>query len=228
MGGQKVKFFSVIFMVLIVFSGCAAHKDYAPLSRFEAETYETKEKGAVSDRLLIWRASLTIEVDSVAETLPKVSSIIEKKDGYIENKWISGNDKDRATLTVRVPSNELTGVLDELSHLGKEKNRHLSSKDVTDQYIDTEARLKNALALRDRLRGLLDRAKEVKEIIEIEKELTRIQSEIDSMEGRLKKMKGQIDFASITLNLEEKTILGPLGYLFKGIGWVLTKLFVIN
>lgn len=228
MTGLYKKRLPFLLGILFLLSGCAAARDYAPSPLFEGSARESEKSMAASDRLIVWRASLTLEVDAVGETLPIVSAIIEKKGGHIENKWISGNDKEHARLTIRVPSKELKVVLDEFSRLGREQHRHIASEDVTEKYIDTEARLKNAIALRDRLKGLLDKAKEVKEILAIEKELTRIQSDIDSMEGRLKKLKGQIDFASITLTLEEKRVLGPLGYLFKGIGWIIKKLFVIK
>jgi hypothetical protein len=50
----------------------------------------------------------------------------------------------------------------------------------------------------------------------------------DSMEGRIKALKGQVDYATVTLSLNRKPILGPLGYLFKGIWWGVEKLFVIR
>ena len=113
-----------------------------------------------------------------------------------------------------------------LETLGEVTGRNLSSEDVTEQYIDTDARLKNHIVLRDRLKKLLDRAQKVDEVLAIEKELTRVQSEIDSMEGRLKALRGQIDLAAVHLTIERRTILGPLGYVFKGIGWTVKKLFV--
>ena len=49
-----------------------------------------------------------------------------------------------------------------------------------------------------------------------------------TMEGRLKKLRSQVQYASVNLFLERETVLGPLGYLGKGILWVLEKLFVIQ
>ena len=82
--------------------------------------------------------------------------------------------------------------------------------------------------MRNRLKQLLNNAENVSDILQIEKELTRIQSEIDSMEGLIKTLGNNVDYAIITIQLELKTILGPLGYIAKGIGWVIKKLFIIR
>ena len=106
--------------------------------------------------------------------------------------------------------------------------RDLSSTDVTEEYVDIEARRTNLLALRDRLRALLDRATEVKDVVAIETELNRVQSELDSLDARMKALKGQVDYATLSVHLTRKPILGPLGYAAKGIWWVIEKLFVIR
>jgi len=187
---------------------------------------DTTENRPEADRMIIWTASLTLEVNNISDSINEITSIIKGSGGYIENKSISGEESGH--LKLRVPSKNITSIVDKIAKLGSEKRRNISSEDVTEQYIDTEARLKNAIALRNRLKDLLDKAKDVKDILAIERELTRIQSDIDSMEGRLKKLKGKIDFASIDLYLEQKTILGPLGYLAKGIGWFIKKLFILK
>jgi hypothetical protein len=117
---------------------------------------------------------------------------------------------------------------------GTVQRRHVKGEDVTEQYVDVETRLKNNLALRDRFRDLLAKAKDVKEILLIEAELNRIQSEIDSMEARMRVLKDQIQMSTIRVSLEQQvppkpaTIYGPLGYLYKGAEWFVVKLFVIR
>ena len=84
------------------------------------------------------------------------------------------------------------------------------------------------------VKQLLGKASSVQDILQIESELNRIQSEIDSMEARMRILKDQIQMSTITVELrqqaEEKprTIYGPLGYLYKGAEWFVTKLFVIR
>jgi DNA-binding FrmR family transcriptional regulator len=182
--------------------------------------------GVETERLHVLTASQTVEVKEIASAMKQVDSVIQKSGGYVQSQSV--REEEQAYLVLRVPAPQLRQVLDAVAALGSEESRSVASQDVTEQYIDAEARLKNAIALRDRLKALLGQAKGVKDILEIEKELTRVQSDIDSMEGRLKKLKGQVDFAQIDLALKRKKILGPLGYIVYGIGWVIQKLFVIN
>jgi hypothetical protein len=181
---------------------------------------------AETERLHVLTASQTVEVKEIASAMKQVDSVMQKSGGYVQSQSV--REEGQAYLVLRVPAPQLRPMLDAMAALGSEESRSVASQDVTEQYIDTEARLKNAIALRDRLKALLVQAKGVKDILEIEKELTRVQSDIDSMEGRLKKLKGQVDFAQIDLTLKRKKILGPLGYIVYGIGWVIQKLFVIN
>jgi len=184
-----------------------------------------KAAQAAADRLLIKRASLEIEADDVAKTAQEAASIADGVGGYVENTWTGD---ERASLTLRVPAAELGDILDRLAALGKEKERRVSSEDVTDTVIDLEATLKNKIALRDRLRALLERAKDVKEVLAVEEQLTRLQSEIDSMEGRLKSLRGKVQLATIDLSIQRKHILGPVSYVAKGVGWLIAKLFIIR
>ena len=209
---------------LMVNMGCASKNPPRPLSSNSVAGLMEEAPG--SGRMIVWTASLTLEVNAIDKVIPAVNAIVEENGGYIENKTITPQKSGR--IKIRIPSKQLVPIMDQLAQLGDEKERSISSMDLTDQYIDTEARLSNALALQDRLKQLLDKAKDVQDILAIEKELTRIQSDIDSMEGRLKKLKGQVDFATIGLYLDQKTIFGPLGYVAKGIAWVIKKLFIIR
>ena len=81
------------------------------------------------------------------------------------------------------------------------------------------------------LERLLDQATDVKDILAIETELNRVQGDVDSMEARIKALKGRVDYAVLDLHLSQKPpakILGPLGYLLKGLFWTVEKLFVIR
>lgn len=179
-----------------------------------------------SDRMLIWKAYLSIQVWSVSNAVSEAIALAERQGGFVEKKSDRGDES--ASLTVRVPAKSFNTVLSSLETLGTVTYRNIEGEDVTEQYIDVEARLKNKMVLRDRLKQLLEKATEVKDILSIETELNRVQADIDSMEGRIKSLKGQVEYATVTISLDRKPILGPLGYLFKGLWWGVGKLFVIR
>jgi hypothetical protein len=74
----------------------------------------------------------------------------------------------------------------------------------------------------------------VKDVLSVESELTRLQTDIDSIEGRLKRMDTDIQFSAVDVKLsprepaKPRRIVGPLGYLYVGTKWFITKLFVIR
>ena len=131
-------------------------------------------------------------------------------------------------LTCRVPATRLDQIMDSIASLGKEERRSVSATDVTEQYADLETRLRNDLALRERLRQLLNRARGVEDVLAIEKELNRIQSEIETMQARFDHLKSDVELSTLSVTLERKRILGPLGYVGYGLWWTLSKLFVIR
>jgi len=207
----------VLLAISVALGGCTGFNIGAAEKSLEMSMANESDEGETNiPRMLIWKAFLTIEV----------SDVIKESKGYIESK--SENTEISASLVIRIPSNGLNDILKKLESLGDVTHKTLSSEDVTEFCIDIEARLKNKRALCARMRELLKQATDVQDILAIEKELSRVQSDLDSMEGRLKALKGQVNFATINVTLRREEILGPLGYLFTGVWWLVEKLFVIQ
>ena len=217
-----------VALVAILF-GCTTTADrsasaVAPVP--PAAPAPVRTESVAQGRMLVWRAWLSLEVSNVHDALSRVTDIAKQSGGYIENKSESGESEAHAIL--RVPADSLAPVITSLESVGKVTSRSVSSEGVTEQYLDLDARMKTMIALRDRLRALLDKARDIKDILAIEKELGRVQADIDSMQARLKALKGMVDLSSLDVSIERKRILGPLGYVFKGIWWAVEKLFVIQ
>lgn len=178
------------------------------------------------DRMLIWKAHMSLEVWNVSNAVAEAVSVVEKSGGYVERK--SDGGESSASLTLRIPSKQFKAAVAGLEKLGTVTYRNVEGEDVTDEYVDVEARLKNKKVLRDRLQKLLDKAEDVKDVLAIETELNRVQGDIDSMEARIKSIKGGVDYATVDLSLSRKKIPGPVGYALKGFFWGFGKLFVIR
>ena len=211
--------FSLLPLLLLTACSTLRHSSYPMVER-------AKEHSINSQRMIIWNASLSLEVDNLNDAVKESINIANNANGYLEKR--SNYRQQNATLKLRIPSDKLTNTLTKIEKIGDVKNRYISSRDVTEQYIDLSARLKNKIVLRDRMKKLLDKANDVKDVIAIEKELNRIQSDIDVMQGRLKFLKNHVDMSELTISFSRKKILGPLGYLLEGIVWGVTKLFVIR
>jgi hypothetical protein len=184
-----------------------------------------------SGRMMIWTANYSVEVTEVKKASDELIARMQSLGGFMQDKNDYGEKRQR--MVIRVPKDRFQLALTEVEGSGKVLSRRVSGEDVTEQFVDVEARLNSKKALRDRLRALLGKATKIEDIIKIEEELGRIEADIDSMEARMRTMKGQIDLSTITVDLSEKhikkkTIYGPLGYVYKGAEWFITKLFVIQ
>ncbi len=194
--------------------------------------YSSAEQGKASGRLLVWTANFSLEVADLNKAQAQLTERMLALGGYVEEKSDYGSYSQ--SLVYRVPKDAFASALGDVEQSGKVLSRHVKGEDVTEQYVDVETRLRNNIALRDRLRDLLGKAKDIKDILQIESELNRIQSEIDSMEARMRILKDQIQMSTLRVELRQQeaekpaTIYGPLGYLYKGTAWFVTKLFIIR
>ena len=225
----------VLCLTLALAGGCQKMAKRNPRAGIGGEAYmmaaapaamPMRAQAPAEPRMLIWRATLSVEVGNISNAAAQASALVRQSGGYVEREWNS--DDTSITLTLRVPMATFSNTVSNLGQLGTVQSRNVSSDDVTAEYVDTDARLKNMIALRDRLRELLLKATEVKDLLAIETELGRIQGDIESMEARLRTLKGQVDLSEITVTFNRKPILGPLGYVFKGLYWAVSKLFVIR
>lgn len=230
---------AVVMIGVMLFSGCSSPKTaslgkskMAPAGlmmdreALAAPEPQNTSSDVVSERMITWTASLSIEVPEVSNAVTRICAVVTQQGGYVDSQSSQG-DKS-AQLRLRVPAKTFKASVANFETLGKITSRDVSADDVTEQYVDVEARLKNKIVLRDHLKQLLDKAVNVKDILAIEAELNRVQSDIDSMESRIKSLKGRVEYANIYITLERKSVPGPLGYLFKGVGWFIEKLFVLQ
>jgi DNA repair ATPase RecN len=184
-----------------------------------------RQRSEHADRKVVRSGDLAVSVASPEETSPKVERLVDQAGGFVERS----TTKDSAVwLHCRVPASQLDRIMDAVAELGEEERRSLSAADVTEQYSDLETRLRNNRALRERLQQLLSRASDVEDVLAIEKELNRIQSEIETMQARFDRLKSEVELSALSISLQRKRILGPLGYAGYGLWWALSKLFVIR
>jgi hypothetical protein len=210
-------------VVLSLFSSCAG-KPLAPES--DLATNAALPSGETQgERLLVKRGNIRIEVETVSFASGKVEAIVKRVGGHV---FSARESDDGATIQIRVPAGRLDESLDELSKVGQELSRKVSSEDVTEGVLDLEARLKNSVALRDRLRELLSRTKDMKETLELEQQLARAQTDVDSLEARLKRLKTDVALSVVDIDLTRRVRLGPIGWVGARVGWLFTKLFVID
>lgn len=155
-----------------------------------------------AQRKVISTASISIQVDTVPDAVNQVRTIAESLGGFVEQlSSYGGSNQQQASLTIRVPQDQFFPALERLEGLGEVQNRNVGSQDVSEQYIDLQARLKSAQREEESLLSLLDKAQQVSEILTIERELTRVRSEIERLQGQLNFLERRVDLATISVSL---------------------------
>jgi hypothetical protein len=155
-----------------------------------------------TQRQIISSASVSIEVETVEPAIDQVRAIAEGLGGFVEQLSSHGSGKDQqANLTLRVPQDQFFTAVDRIEALGKVQGRNLGSEDVSEEFIDLEARLKSSLQEEASLLSLLERATQVSEILTIERELSRVRSDIERVQGRLNFLERRVDLATISVSL---------------------------
>ena len=174
-----------------------------PLSVSKSEEgFQSTTSLQVAERQIISSASLSMQVEQVQSAVNDVRAIAEGLGGFVGQLSFSGSEEyQQATMTIRVPQGQFFSALDRIKTLGKVHNENLGSEDVTEQFIDLEARLNSAKREEESLLALLTRVETVSEILTVERELSRIRSEIESLQGRLNFLERRVELATIAVSL---------------------------
>ncbi len=157
-----------------------------------------------ADRKVISTASISLEVEDVEPTIKRVQAVIEGMGGFVENLSSSGgsrNGEQYANMTLRVPQDRFLAAVEAVEDLGVVQNRNLGSEDVSERFIDLEARLKSSLREEQSLLSLLERTNTVSEILTVERELARVRSEVERFQGQLNFLERRVDLATIHLSM---------------------------
>ena len=157
---------------------------------------------AADGRQVISQGSMSVEVPDVPAAAARVRVIAEGVGGFVEQLSSNGvGEFQQSTITVRVPQAEFFSVFEQIKALGEVQNENAGSEDVTERFIDLEARLKSAQREELSLLSLLERAETVAEILTIERELNRVRSDLERLQGQLNFLERRVDLSAITVFL---------------------------
>jgi Domain of unknown function (DUF4349)/Putative zinc-finger len=171
-----------------------------------------------SNRKLIRNATIELEIVSFDDAVQKITAFAKEERGYVAttSSEKQANGKLSGQVVVKVLPENLDRFLQKVRGLGELKNQTLGTEDVTKAYFDTDARLKNARVMEQRLIDMLKtKAGKVSDLLQVEKELGRVREEIEKMQGELKYWDSQVQLATVTISLVEKDMEEPAAFLIK-------------
>jgi hypothetical protein len=159
-----------------------------------------------ADRRIIATAELQLRVEDFASIPGKIGSLAASHGGYVSNSKIDGSTGDPRSgyWKVRVPSPRCAEFVTRVTELGELESQNQDSQEVTAEYADLEARIRNKQQEETRLLGhLTDSTGNLSETLSVEKELSRVREEIERMQGRLAVLQDQTQLSTVTLRISE-------------------------
>lgn len=156
-------------------------------------------------RKLLKEGSVRFETHDIRETHAFITTLCRDHNAYIasesQNAYGSRLQQD---LTVRIPADRFDAYVSNLvAHAGRVEQKSIDVSDVTEEFIDTEARMKTKKELEQRYRDLLRQAKNVSEVIAVEAQLVNVRADIESMEGRLKYLNDRVSLSTLDITFYE-------------------------
>ena len=163
--------------------------------------------GTRQDKKIVRRAWLNFKTDAFDEAVDTLRNRVTDMGGSVESCDISGTkDTSRAaSLTLRVPSEELDALLEGAGELGEITREQTTAVDMTDTYTDNASRLESARAKKQQLDALYAQAENMEDIITLTNALFDVQEEIDALEGQNRQIDDDVSFATLVVSISEKS-----------------------
>lgn len=170
----------------------------------------------IPDRKIIKEGHITFETLNLEKTRKNITELVKQMNGYVSNEnSFNYNNKIEYSLTVRIPAEKFDTLINLLSgEMAKIDNKNVYLMDVTEEYIDIEARIATKKTLETRYLDLLKQANKVDEILNIERELANLRGDIESFEGRLKYLSNKVSLSTLTITFYENNSI-DFGFMHK-------------
>ena len=238
---KKTLFVSQVVLLAVFFlfqsacdSGGGNRSVYTDTLEMQPESFSAEDNVSSGiDRKIIKDGNIRFETSSAKETQSFIKQTVSELEGYIgDEKVFDYKDRIEHNITVRIPENKFDLLVEKISETAdKIDSKNINSKDVTEEFIDVEARVKTKKELETRYKEILKQANRVDEILNIEREIGKLRSEIESLEGRLNYLKNRVALSSLTITYYEKvsSSFGFFSKFFQALknGWNYLLWFII-
>ena len=185
-------------------------KDKVTTVSYQTGDQEGSGQMQVLDRLIVRTGTIKLEVDNFDDTEKKIINIVRNYNGFVSNNTsrLNPSGQKQGTITIRVPTDKYDVLISDVAAIGKVMSQNISSRDVTEEYIDLEARQKTQKELESRLLKLLsEKTARLTDIVEVEEKLASVRNNIESTEGRMRFLRNQAEFSTLTISVFEPSLL---------------------
>ena len=161
-------------------------------------------QAADQERLIIRTANLSLIVTAPEDSLQTIARMAEQNGGWVvsSNIYQYNADAKSGDITIRVPAAGFNSALETLKEMAIEvEHENIAGQDVTEEFVDLEARLDNLETTAARVRTFLDEAETVEEALAVNQELSRLEGEIERLKGRMQYLSQSAAFSTISIFL---------------------------
>ncbi|MBQ6864287.1 MAG: DUF4349 domain-containing protein [Clostridia bacterium] len=171
-----------------------------------ADSVTDASSAATADRKIIKTAQVRIKTRNYDTLMSDIKQKIEQYGGYIEQSqeynYDSASNRN-ANMDVKIPADKLEQFIEELEGIGTVISKVIASDDITDSYIDVESRI-NALETEEKtLLGILEKAENLTDVIELQNRLSAVRSDLESMKAKKQHYDGMVAYSGISLDINE-------------------------
>ena len=201
------KLSGLFFLITFLISCGQSANEKAESNELAKNSNNTTEKIDKDLRKLIKEATIRFRTKDIAQTNELINKSLKGFGAYIsEDNNFNYSNEVGYDLTIRVPAERFDSLVNFIltkTNIKELDNKSTQIKDVTEEFIDIEARLKVKKEYEQKLSDLLKQAKNLSETLEILKQLTDLRADIESVEGRLKYLTDQVDYSTIHVSFYE-------------------------
>jgi hypothetical protein len=157
-------------------------------------------------RKIIYTADVELTVLDFPRAEQGIARLVRESGGYLADSDLSGapGEQRSGRWKVRIPTERFESFIASVIALGELQRRTTNSQDVTEEFYDLEARIKNKKVEEGRLvKHLEESTGKLKEILDVEREISRVRSEIERFEGRRQLLANLTSLTTVTITVRE-------------------------
>ena len=177
-----------------------ASADSSAPAEFLRSLDEIQQSVASQERIIVRTVGMGLVVENVAQNVDRIGAVATDLGG-----WTVSSDRGAihfGSVSVRVPAQQLDEAVRRIRALAISVDfESTTSQDVTDEYVDTNSRLRSLRATEESLLKLLQQATDVEDALEVQRELADLQARIESLEGRIKFLQQTAAFSLINVDM---------------------------
>lgn len=157
-----------------------------------------------TDTKIIRNGTIYIEEENLLKLEQSLEKKAEELGGYIEGEQVN---EYSFQAVVRIPAQKLDTFISYTEKGFTVKSKSMSSENITDAYVDNEARLTNLKAQEKQILEILKKAKTVEEVLKVQSELYKVRGDIEALEAQKKTWDKLVAYAAVTINADKKQII---------------------